>query len=157
MADPLSIAGSVAGLLSLCLCLLKHISNAASTPSDIRSLGAELNALHMALASLETVVSQDNLPNHPRFPKDHLVNVLDSIMKDFILLQAIVSETIGKPAKSSLVRWAKRVTLVSREAEVDALRKKLEAYKTTLLIIITTASLYVSAPCTIDILIMLYD
>jgi cell division control protein 24 len=149
MADPLSLAASVAGLLTISSQIAKFlcdaIPRARSAPSDIRSLSSELGALCEALANIETAVSQNDLSNHPRFPKDHLANVLDSIMKDFILLQTAISETVGNAAESVLTRWGKRVNWISREAEVEAFRNKLEAYKTTLFIVITTASLYVSA------------
>ncbi|RPB12429.1 hypothetical protein P167DRAFT_574486 [Morchella conica CCBAS932] len=155
MADPLSLAASVAGLIALASQLstlvCDAISRARSASSDITSLGSELSALCVALANLQTAINLDDLSNNPRFPRDDLSNVLNYIMKDFILLRSVVSKTIGDPAESVLTRWRKRVNWVFSKAEVEGLRTKLEAYKTTLLITITTTSLLTTTGTSEDI------
>jgi cell division control protein 24 len=146
MADPLSIAGSVAGLLCIGLkvshALGATINGTKSAPQSVNSLSRELSALCVTLGSLERILSLNNLSKYPQFPKVDLSNVLDTMMSDFILLQVTIKTFTDMHTDGFARKMWKRLTWVFREGAVLGLRNNLEAYKSTILMTITAVTLY---------------
>lgn len=68
MADPLSIAASVAGLLGLtgqvlhgCKVVKKFLDDVVNAPVEIRSLGHEINILVAMMNDFETLLAKDKV------------------------------------------------------------------------------------------------
>jgi hypothetical protein len=145
MADPLSIAASVGGLLSLAsqisLFLVTTITTVSTAPESIKKLRQEFSSLCVALASLEKALSVDHIARRPDFPKEDLSNVLSCMMGDFIVLQGALGKLVPGPTDSKMKILRKRLAWAFREKEVINMKNNVEAYKSTILIMVTTASL----------------
>lgn len=136
MADPLSIAASVMGLLAVGTAVSKTVfqivNDTRSAPFVIRSLSQELEGLCKGLGSLAAMLDGGVLPSWQNFPAIELSELLGNIMEDFKSLQTILGEYRVTPSDGVLRQRWKQLLWVFRESDVDDLKKSIEAYKATL-------------------------
>lgn len=146
MADPVSIAASIASLISVgtktSIQLCQFIEDVRAAPSNIRDLSKELTDLCSILKRLQTAFSNTNSQGskqHEELSAD-FENVLDSCMDKFIQLQLLVKAHEIKDGDGALARKWKGWRWTFQEKEVMALKTQLEAHKATLNITLTMAT-----------------
>ncbi|KAI0543207.1 P-loop containing nucleoside triphosphate hydrolase protein [Xylaria digitata] len=112
MADPLSIAASVAGLIALSGSIYKVIGDfveqAANPPQSAHALLLEVSEMRMVLKSLSDLI--DNFLVYP--PKrralvqlDHLIICLTQTVLSFSELEKFVNPWVTRPQRSLWQRW----------------------------------------------------
>ena len=136
MADPLSIAASVTGLLSvagqICTNISSFISSVANAPNSARRALTAVEEMRMALTSVQQVI--DRLSRLPRNRKEmihvsHLVITFREAIRSFSELEATVKPAAGVDGMSS--KWD-RLKWVSEEEKILRSVQQLELHKTSL-------------------------
>lgn len=157
MADPLSVAASIIGLISfggkLTSLLHTYIDNVASARIEIIETTRELEALCLVLRRLETVY-------RPADWDADLKHVLDSCRRIFVELEKATGRagggkiTAGECEETGLAglggvagwtrRWKKLMWVLNEAKDIGRLRGYLEAHKATLSITLLVSQWYVN-------------
>jgi hypothetical protein len=141
MADPLSIAASVTGLLSVagktCTIISGFISSVADVPNSARTALAAVEEMRMVLTSVRQVM--DRLSRLPRNRKEmihvrHLVITFRESIRSFSELEAIVNPAAGADGRSS--KWDRLKWILEEEKILHSVQR-LELHKTSLSVIIS--------------------
>lgn len=138
MADGLSIASSIAGIIALgsqvSIQLYQFIENVKSASSDVRDLVHEVTGLCSVLKQLRaTFTKNGGLHNHQGLSVD-LRNVLISCEAKLEQLHVLVkAHEVQRGARYLSKKW-KVWSWALQEREVRLLRAQLEAHKATLTI-----------------------
>ena len=136
MADPLSVAASVAGLLSvagkICTIISGFISSVADAPDSARAALAAVEEMRRALISIRQLM--DRLPGVPRNRKEmiharHLVITFRESIRTLSELEAILNPTAGAGGKDS--KWDRLKWILEEEKILRSVRR-LESHKTSL-------------------------
>lgn len=149
MADPLSIVGTVAGLVVLGAKLAckatTFVGDVSSASEDIGAVLTELHALCGVLSKLERLL-RDELKQGtgqgviPTELSADLSLVLDSCMDLFVKLQLFLERYSTKQGNGLLaVKW-KQMKWVIKEKDLKNLRVGLAAHKATLNVTLGLAS-----------------
>jgi len=140
MADPLSIAAGVTGLLGFALHgsrrMVEFIESIRDAPKDIAAISADLKALYEVLASLAGMQDQfDRNPTMSSYLRVPLENCVD-IFTDFTttLNQYIVTTRDG----TVKVRTWKNIVWAFKEKEINLFRDTVLAYKASLSLAVGT-------------------
>jgi len=146
MADPLSIAASIAGLLSLGMrmgvTLNEFITSAKSAPASIRAISDELDTLTRVLTYIQEVITNDN--GSKVVDAGLLSAALSGCMKSFQELESHVS-ALRTQLQSKIMRkaWA-QILWSAKEKEIALMVRRLGEHKGTLGIALQLKSLYVA-------------
>jgi len=136
MADPLSIAASVAGLLgvagNVCTIISGFISSVTDAPSSAQDALAAVDETRMVLISVKLVMNK--LSRLPRNRKEmihvrHLVITFRELIQSFSELEAIVNPAVGADRWST--KWD-RVKWVLEEEKILRSVQRLELHKNSL-------------------------
>ncbi|KAG0637415.1 hypothetical protein HOY80DRAFT_269612 [Tuber brumale] len=148
MADPLSIAGSIAGLISLAtrigVTLNEFVTSAKSAPASIRAISDELTTLTYVLARVQKVTIDHGDGGSGIVDAGLLSDVLSGCMKSFRELESHVGP-LRTQFHGSFVRkvWA-QMSWPAKEKEIVFLAGRLGEYKVTLGITLQLKILYVT-------------
>ena len=143
MADPLSIAAGVTGLLGFALHgsrrMVEFIESIRDAPKDIAAISADLKALYEVLASLAGMQDQfDRNPTMSSYLRVPLENCVD-IFTDFTTtLNQYVATTRDGTVK---VRTWKNIVWAFKEKEINLFRDTVLAYKASLSLAVGTMTL----------------
>lgn len=128
--DPLSIAATVAGLVSFSIeagtAIGEYYSSAKNAPTEIQNLKSELESLSMILKRLENVLRSDQI-RCDSFSFDTssvlttALNSCDKTIRD-------VSSKLARPKDSGVSRMWERLTWPFNEKEVQKLLETLRRY-----------------------------
>ena len=141
MADPLSIAAAVTGLLSVagkvCTIISGFISSVADAPRSARAALAAVEEMRMVLTSVKLVM--DRLSTLPRNRKEmihvrHLVITFREAIRSFSELEAIVDPAAGADGRS--FKWDK-VKWWLEEQNIIHTVQQLELHKTSLSVMLS--------------------
>jgi hypothetical protein len=151
MADPLSIAASVAGLLTLAAQTTKLI---ASIVSDIKnrqaeliSIGLEISSFYLVLHELERRLNETtNTTSNER-----LDAVLAGCKRTLQSIQDLLTKIRDGPGKGGLRKIQGQLTYGSKMKSLEGLRALLDKYKATLNIALVLQRPCVSSQFPIDI------
>lgn len=128
--DPLSVAASVAGLMSLSIEVVHAVSeyykSAKNAPSDIEGIKSELESLSIILERLELVLRSDKIrSNSSSFDTSSvLTTALNSCEKTI----REISSKLGRPKDSSVSRVWERLKWPFSEKEVQKLLEVLHRH-----------------------------
>jgi len=145
MADPLSIAASIAGLLSLGMrigvTLNEFITSAKSAPASVRAISDELDTLTRVLTYIQEVITKDN--GSKVVDAGLLSAALSGCMKSFEELESRLS-ALRTQFQGNTVRkvWA-QISWPTKEKEIVFMAQRLGEHKATLGIALQLKSLYV--------------
>ena len=148
MADPLSIAASVTGLLTvagkICTIIYGFLSSVADAPDSARAALAAVEEMRMILISVRQVM--DRLSELPRSRKDmihvrHLVITFREAIRSFSELEAIVNPAAGADGRSS--KWD-RLKWTLEEEKILRSVQQLELHKTSLSVMLSILQWWVS-------------
>lgn len=135
--DPLSIAASITGLLSLAAATAAKLDalyqDFKSRPAVLSAISQEISALCLVLGQLESQLRSPNSSGREENEKT-LSAVLDLCMRTFQQIGFQVNELQTKLRKGSLSKAYNFMLYPSKMKEISALRDDLEKYKVTLLI-----------------------
>ena len=131
MADPLSIAASVAGLITIGAQLLTIIGSVqAKSSNELKTLSKEVGGVRDTLTQLQKIIQSHGI--NPSKDEGWL-QALDSASCDcgdtFLGLQKILSGLVST-SKYEVV-W-KKIKWTVKEQEILEARRRLESYKSTL-------------------------
>lgn len=136
MADPLSIAGSVAGLLATTAKVYsttsKFVSSAIDAPETVTQMFRIVEEMKMTLASVQTLlVSLDNVPDSRKsmIQLDHLSIVITHAVLTLSKLESIICQQDGLRSRLWWALW--------HEKKIINLLPQLESQKSTLAVMIT--------------------
>lgn len=137
--DPLSIAASIAGLLTIAgatAAKLESLFNDfRSRPATLVAISQEISALCLVLGQLESQLHGPNSTGSgTKRNEKTLLAVLDLCMRTFRQIDAQISELQSRFQKGSLSKAFAFISYPSRMKEISALRDDLEKFKATLLI-----------------------
>ncbi|RPB03653.1 hypothetical protein L873DRAFT_1635968, partial [Choiromyces venosus 120613-1] len=133
--DPLSIAGSIAGLISLstriCVTLDEFATSAKSAPASVRAISDELTTLTYVLARVQKVVTDDE-GSSEIVDAGLLSDVLSGCMKSFQELESHVG-ALRTQFQGGVLRklWA-QISWPAKEKRIASLAGRLGEYKVTL-------------------------
>ena len=149
MGDPLSIAASVTGLLSvagkICTIIYGFISSVADAPDSARAALAAVEEMKRILTSVRQVM--DRLSKLPRSRKEmihvrHLVITFRESIRAFSELEAIlVNPAAGADGRSS--KWD-RLKWTLEEEKILRSVQQLELHKTSLSVMLSILQWWVS-------------
>lgn len=129
MADPLSIAASIAGLLAFTTKLTLTVSSAIGTtrnaPEQLLTLQRQLTALTAALASLNALLETSS---RAFTPIQQLAVVLDGCSDILIKLDSITTKLGRERAQGGIVRLMNQAKWVLAVKDAEALLRSLEIY-----------------------------
>jgi ankyrin repeat domain-containing protein 50 len=131
--DPLSVAASAAGLMSLCIGIVHVVGNyytsAKNAPTDIQGLRSELAYLSTILERLEYVLRSDSIRcNSVSFDTSSvLITALNSCEKQI----REVSSKLERRKGSNASRMLERLKWPFSEKEVQKLLEVLRRYSLT--------------------------
>lgn len=152
MAEPISIAASIVGLISfgskLTNTLHTYIDNVHSARMEIIETSRELESLCLVLRRLEKVY-------RPAEWDSDLKQVLDSCRRIFVELENVTGragvvergdggDVVGAGGVAAWTRrWKRMLWVLSEAKDVDRLKGHLEAHKATLNITLLVSQWYV--------------
>jgi Fungal N-terminal domain of STAND proteins len=150
MADPLAICASVAGLATLGFQITKALSDfigdVKGAPEEFLALAGETSGLAIALRDLESKLERDFKSSSPypmEFAKD-LKAVLNSLKHVFTRIEGYVKQLDTGDRKINTWESLKlALKLKWRENDVTKCLRSVEAYKSTLTIILVITVGYV--------------
>ena len=141
MADPLSIAASITGLLGLAgqvaIIIKGFISSVVDAPESARSALAAVEEMGMVLMSVKQVMDKlSQLPHHRKamIHVRHLVVIFRESILSFSRLEAILKPAIPK-AFSKGVTWDKIQWVAIEDSILEAVAR-LEGHKTSISLIL---------------------
>ncbi|KAK3290986.1 uncharacterized protein B0H64DRAFT_411088 [Chaetomium fimeti] len=139
MADPLSVAASIAGLLtaaaSICKVLGPYVNAARDTPQIAHHVNAEVQAAAIILSALQSLaqnMASVSIQRAALVEVDQVIAVLTSGVFVFSSLEASVS-TLPLPDSSSITRLAlrSRFQWARKETEFTTLLGRLQSFKSS--------------------------
>ena len=139
MADPLSIAASIIGILtaaqSISKCMAKLVSKIKNAPEEFLELKSTIDTIHIVLSKLQNLLLGQANIHHSRSTLvfvDQIVIVLSGCVKGLSDLDVLVRslENEGIDALNRL-RW------LAKSAEIKSHLEKLEMQKTSLTLLLT--------------------
>lgn len=147
MADPLSIAASVAGLLAVSSKVIFGLTTFASaimhTPKSLQRVVAEVGAVNCILGEVQRLVSwrsDEERPNNPRLGSiqlDHLVTTLAGCVLIFSELEKHIDDLVGAESGSKpRILW-ERISWTRKEERIGKLMDDLHRHKTSLNLMLT--------------------
>lgn len=131
MADPLSVAASVAGLITIAAQLLTIIGSIQAKSSDeLTQLSKEVGGVRATLAQLQNIIQSHAISSS----KDEswllaLNNASCDCGDTFLGLQKILSGLVSSSKYEAV--W-KKIKWTVKEQEILEARRRLESYKSTL-------------------------
>lgn len=146
MSNPTSLPVSITGILAIG----RHVTGAIkqitretpSAPANVHFLGAELELLCGVLENIRAI-SQDSTLHSPAHESDVLVQILDAVRGDFEDLKEVVDNR--ELGASDGVHWQgwNQDRWFLWEPEVADIRRYIEVYKASLLVILSVTERYV--------------
>ncbi|KAJ3576221.1 hypothetical protein NPX13_g3770 [Xylaria arbuscula] len=139
MADPLSIAASVAGLIALSGSIYKIIGDfverAAHPPQSAHALLLSVSEMRMVLSSVSDLIN--NFLKYP--PKrralvrlDHLIICLTQAVLSFSELEKFVTPWVRRPQRSLWQRWK----LINEDEKISRFNKRLQENKVSITLVL---------------------
>jgi hypothetical protein len=147
MADPLSIAASVVGLLAVSSKVIFGLTTFASaikhTPKSLQRVVAEVGAVNCILGEVQKLIawqSDGERPNNQRLDLiqlDHLVTTLTGCVLVFSELEKHIDDLVGADSGSKpRIIW-ERISWTRKEDEIGKLMDDLHRHKTSLSLMLT--------------------
>lgn len=154
MADPLSVAASIAGLLSAAGSVLKvlgpYIAAARDTPKIAAEVNGELHATTIVLSALQTLASNMESVSARRAALvrvDQAVAVLTNGVLNFSEIEASVgSLSLAEPYTTPLALRS-RLQWAWKETELTRLLTRLQGFKLSISLILTILQRHVGYLC----------
>lgn len=140
MSDPLSVAASVVGLLTMAAQISKTISDVAKrardAPRECESIRLEVEDIRNVLSQLRLFVLGTSRPSRSRtslIMVDQVVAILSASVATFTELDEFVNRLVTDQKMDLLdrLRW------VSKEKQLAELLNKLQAHKSSLTLMLT--------------------
>jgi hypothetical protein len=146
--DPVSIIGTVTGLVvlgaNLSLQVTNFVSDVKDAPKAIKALSGELSDMCSILKQLE--ISLEKPDSGPIFPPEltkDLHNVLFSCRKVLDRLQALMKKFTAYGNKASWQTIPRNLQFLFKEKDITKIQRSLEAHKDTLKITLLLTVKYV--------------
>jgi hypothetical protein len=146
MADPLSIAASIIGLLAaagkVSEALGPLISNFKDTPRIATSIYAEVNSSRIILGALETIfhdLSRTPVSRRQLIQVDHLIATLTDGVLIFNELEPLVLQ-LG----TSTERWRTRMRWTREKGSLDSFVSRLQLFKVSVTVMLNILQWYVA-------------
>ncbi|KAH6617406.1 hypothetical protein F5144DRAFT_392021 [Chaetomium tenue] len=147
MADPLSVAASVVGLLAVSHKVFISLNSFASiimhTPKSLRRAVAEVHAVNGILGKVQKLIawqSDAERPNNPGLDLiqlDHLVTTLTGCVLVFSELEKHIDGfEVAKSGSKQRIIW-ERVSWARKEKDIEKLMDDLHQHKTSLSLMLT--------------------
>lgn len=145
MADPLSVAASIAGLLSAAASVSKvlgpYISAARDTPQIAHHVNAEVQAASIILSALQSL-AQNMASVSPQRAALVQVDQVVTVLTDGVFVFSDLESSVGTlplPDSSSITRLAlrSRFQWVRKEAEFTTLLTRLQSFKSSISLILS--------------------
>ena len=148
MADPLSIAASVVGLLAVSskviFALTKFASAITHTPRSLQRVVAEVGAVNCILGEVQRLIawqSDGERLNNSRLgliQLDHLVTTLTGCVLVFSELEKHLDDLVGAESgsKPRIIIW-ERISWTRKEDEIGKLMDDLHGHKMSLNLMLT--------------------
>lgn len=162
MADPLSIAASVAGLLTISYQVISGLTTSASaimhTPKSLQRVVAEVAAVNCILGEVQKLIAWQSDAERPNNPSlglvqlDHLVTTLTGCVLVFSELEKHIDDLVGAESGSSGSAGSKprivweRILWTRKENDIERLMDDLHRHKTSLSLILTIIQWWVTRP-----------
>lgn len=138
MADPLSIAASVAGLLSLAQAVIIGLNNyvmtAKEAPAEIRALVGELESLSTVLHEIETTLVSNPAGQKDNQTLEKTVSVCQEWLKKTLVA---LQEADVEDEKSKYKRLFKKMKYPFKRDDVQKMLVTVRDYKATLTLAMT--------------------
>jgi hypothetical protein len=152
MADPLSIAASVAGLLTLAAQTTKLIASIATDikkrQAELVSIQQEISSFCLVLYELERRLLDDTTDASTN---EGLDTLLAGCKRTLQFIQELLTKIKDGHGKSGLSKIQGQLTYGSKMKSLEGLRSLLDKYKATLSIALLLRRLCVSVQIPIDI------
>jgi hypothetical protein len=149
MADPISVAVSVAGLVSATIkistALKGFISSAVDTPSLARSVQAEVHEINVVLSQLQRFVLREKIPgtiHGSMIEVEEFLAILAGVVCTVSELERVIDNLKLGHRMGTLhrVRWAWKESAISR------ILQRLQAHKLSLALLMTILTRYKFQP-----------
>jgi hypothetical protein len=137
MADPLSIAASVAGLLSLAVqtsqLITSVVSEVKGRQAGLLAIGQELASFYLVLNDLESQLSRGNVAAAANNRNPEGLNaLLTGCKRTLQSIQDLLSQIRDGHQKGGLSKVQAQFTYSSKMKSLEGLRGLLDKYKATL-------------------------
>jgi len=139
MADPLSIAASIAGLAAaagkIYSVLSAFVSDVADAPNSAQRALHVVDGVAVTLSMVQSLIGDiSSLPSHRKamIRLDHIIVTLSNCVLTLSELEAVVCKL--DDVRSS---YRQRLRWVQNQQKVDGLLQHLEAQKTSLMLMVT--------------------
>ncbi|KAF8246554.1 hypothetical protein K440DRAFT_602223, partial [Wilcoxina mikolae CBS 423.85] len=140
MADPLSIAASVAGLISLAETVIglgyQYHNDAKGFPADFERLLSEISSLYGVLCQIKLIVSRPGRTSNISF---HSINDCDSTLREIVGILESTTPRAGKTIQNA----AKKLLWPLKKGDTEALLIRLEHNKSTFSLALSAEQLHV--------------
>ena len=131
--DPLSVAGSISGLLQIGAKVIGYLSDLADAPAVVRDVLDELQAMRIIFGQLNTFVFTFNGRNLPTFViVDDFVAVLTGCVCTYSEIEGLLGTAGLKEGDDPRLNLWDRAKWVAKEQDLSRTPRKLERYKASL-------------------------
>jgi len=141
MADPLSVAASITGLIALGSSIVQatsaYIAAVQNASARIQSVNLQISALMMVLNQLQSF-SDDTHHGQEIFTNASFCDILDGCRVALIQVDSMI-KPFCIPSGGRVSRLNQRTQWVRKEKEMEYLLKNLEVHKLTLTLVLNVA------------------
>lgn len=140
MADPLSVAASIVGILTaaqgISVCITKLVSKAKKAPEEMMELKTTVDTIHAVLSQLQSLLLGQVRLNHARTALvlvDQIVIALSACVNVFSGLDVLVRSLENEES----LKVVERLRWMAKSGEIKEQLQKLEMQKSSLTLMLT--------------------